>query len=154
MKKVIIQNFDGRSFGATFSDDLEMQSWIDSQVAINSWGLPQRESSSDEGLPERVISTREVSEERFGETVISTVYTIMSDYNIQIEDITLAHNLAQLRAKRDVILASYDKYLLADFPVSAEELVNIKLYRQYLRDVTSAEVLPESPLSYAEFLAQ
>jgi len=78
MKKVSILNeVDGRSFGAQFANDAEMQAWIDSQVSINSWGLPQREVSSDEGLPERVLSTREVSRE-IGEKQLSRCYIYLS----------------------------------------------------------------------------
>lgn len=45
----------------------------------------------------------------------------------------------QLRAKRDERLTATDKYLLPDYPISADDLTAIKAYRQALRD------LPDQP---------
>ena len=46
---------------------------------------------------------------------------------------------ARLRDARNVRLTATDKYLLADYPLSAGQLVAIKAYRQALRD------MPETP---------
>ncbi len=51
-----------------------------------------------------------------------------------------------LKNKRNLILAETDKYLLADFPITAEELIIVKEYRQALRNFTlNNYILPEKP---------
>ena len=42
----------------------------------------------------------------------------------------------QVRDIRDRYLADTDKYMICDFPISAEECEKYKAYRQYLRDYT------------------
>ena len=49
---------------------------------------------------------------------------------------------SRLRELRDSRLAASDKYLLADYPISPEELVAIKTYRQLLRDLPAQEGTP------------
>lgn len=49
---------------------------------------------------------------------------------------------AALRAARDARLAATDKYLLADYPISADALAEIKAYRAALRDLPD---LPDAP---------
>lgn len=46
---------------------------------------------------------------------------------------------ASLRSTRDARLAATDKYMLADYPISEDNLVLVKEYRTALRD------LPEQP---------
>ena len=48
----------------------------------------------------------------------------------------------RLRELRDSRLAASDKYLLADYPISPEELVTIKAYRHLLRDLPAQEGAP------------
>lgn len=51
-----------------------------------------------------------------------------------------------LKNKRNLILAETDKYLLADFPITPEELIIVKEYRQALRNFTLNDyILPEKP---------
>lgn len=47
-----------------------------------------------------------------------------------------------LRFLRDMRVASTDKYLLADYPVSAAKLAEIKVYRQALRDLPAQPGAP------------
>ena len=56
-----------------------------------------------------------------------------------IEYNSAAARAIRLRTERDARLADTDKYLLADYPISTEELGNIRTYRQALRD------LPDQP---------
>ena len=46
---------------------------------------------------------------------------------------------AALRAERDARLSSTDKYLLADYPITADALERVKVYRAALR------ALPDQP---------
>ena len=50
--------------------------------------------------------------------------------------------LEMLRTVRDARLAATDKYLLSDYPISAEILIAIKAYRQALRDLPAQEGAP------------
>lgn len=51
-----------------------------------------------------------------------------------------------LKNKRNLILAETDKYLLADFPITPEELIIVKEYRQLLRNFTlNNYILPVKP---------
>lgn len=52
--------------------------------------------------------------------------------------------VAQARAKRDAMLQDTDKYLLVDFPISAQDLAKVKTYRQELRDITKQEGFPSN----------
>ena len=52
---------------------------------------------------------------------------------------TTAALFTSLRAERDVRLASTDKMLLPDYPISADALAQVKAYRTALRD------LPDQP---------
>ena len=42
--------------------------------------------------------------------------------------------LNELRLKRNSLLMETDKYMLQDYPISAEDLEKMKVYRQELRD--------------------
>ena len=42
--------------------------------------------------------------------------------------------LNELRHKRNNLLFESDKYMIVDFPISAEDLEKMKVYRQELRD--------------------
>ena len=47
-----------------------------------------------------------------------------------------------LRNVRDTRLAATDKYLLADYPISAENLTEVRAYRQALRDLPVQDGTP------------
>lgn len=160
MKKVtIINKINGREFGAKFEDDQKMQEWIDSCIAKNSWGKPARVVWKDECLEAellRVISEEEViiSMPEDVEQVTRTQVSLPVDYVITIIDITADYKLQTLRADRDNLLEKTDKFMLSDFPISAEVKQQYVNYRAYLRDLPQSEVLPEKPLSFDEFTAQ
>ncbi|WP_303193318.1 tail fiber assembly protein, partial [uncultured Desulfovibrio sp.] len=48
----------------------------------------------------------------------------------------------QLRVARDAKLTATDKYLLPDYPISADALSAVKAYRQTLRDLPGQEGAP------------
>ncbi len=50
------------------------------------------------------------------------------------------------RAWRDSMLASTDKYMMPDFPISSEQQVEVRAYRQQLRDYDFGGIRPEPPL--------
>ena len=55
---------------------------------------------------------------------------------------TVDERLGWLRANRDMKLTDTDKYLMPDYPISPEELVAIKAYRQLLRDLPAQPGAP------------
>jgi len=61
-------------------------------------------------------------------------------------------NTVLLRQQRDELLKATDKYMLPDYPITPEQLVLIKEYRQQLRDymelindITSIPEMPQFP---------
>ena len=62
------------------------------------------------------------------------------------ETIIYEPNLILLRSTRDQLLTQTDKYLLADFPITPENLILIKEYRQKLRDFSNNNfIIPDFP---------
>lgn len=50
------------------------------------------------------------------------------------------------RKMRNDLLNETDKYLLSDFPITPEQLIIVKEYRQALRDFTKNDyILPDKP---------
>lgn len=73
-------------------------------------------------------------------------------YNVQSGqwELTIDSQQNYIRGFRNPELLRTDKYLLSDYPISAEDLVGAKIYRQTLRDVPDKEtpqemVMPECP---------
>jgi len=52
---------------------------------------------------------------------------------------------SEFRAERDQLLLNTDKYMVSDFPLTADQKNEITTYRQALRDSTSAWTLPVKP---------
>ena len=44
------------------------------------------------------------------------------------------NNVNEIRQRRNNLLRETDIYVLQDFPITPEQLVEVKLYRQFLRD--------------------
>ena len=74
------------------------------------------------------------------------------DYNLVSEEWEMNQDvyMADLRARRNIELTRIDKYMISDYPISAEDLVIVETYRQDLRDcpneaVFEDRVLPSCP---------
>ena len=63
-------------------------------------------------------------------------------YSDAIPSPTSTQLLNSLRAERDTRLASTDKLLLPDYPISADNLALIKAYRAALRDIPAQPGAP------------
>ena len=62
------------------------------------------------------------------------------------ETIIYEPNLILLRSTRDQLLTQTDKYLLPDFPITPENLILIKEYRQQLRNFSNNNfIIPDFP---------
>ena len=55
---------------------------------------------------------------------------------------TSDEKMATLRAVRDTKLTATDKYLLPDYPISADNMAAVKAYRQALRDIPAQPGAP------------
>ena len=55
---------------------------------------------------------------------------------------TATELLTLLRSERDARLSATDKYLMPDYPISAEKLAEVKAYRQALRDLPTQSGAP------------
>ena len=75
--------------------------------------------------------------EEYEEEVLVRYYQIVKVPAPTIEELS-----AQKRTERDSLLASTDKYMLLDFPITDEERAQYKAYRQYLRDLPEQAEFP------------
>ena len=63
-----------------------------------------------------------------------------------MEEVFEYSNHGLLRNIRNLILNETDKYLMSDFPISEEQLIQVKKYRQALRDFTNNNyIMPDKP---------
>ena len=59
-----------------------------------------------------------------------------------IKNDTIKH----LKKNRNELLQETDKYILADYPITPEQLEIVKIYRQQLRDFTKNDyIMPDRP---------
>lgn len=66
---------------------------------------------------------------------------------------TVKEQKAEVRAVRDNLLQETDKYLIIDYPISAEEKEKYKKYRTYLRNYTeNNEWYLQKPQTFIEFV--
>lgn len=132
-----------QGWGAVFPDN-QYQAWIDSCIAKNCWGLPEREVKASDCSPEQLeaaLSTRTDDED-------VEWATLACEYRIEIVDITNdpSNPLWQaLRAKRDDLLMRCDYTQLADAPGSPEDKAAWATYRQALRDLPANTADPSAP---------
>jgi hypothetical protein len=58
----------------------------------------------------------------------------MNNNNIPMPMPMMFNNVEQLRQQRNNLLRQTDIYVLQDFPITPEQLIEVKAYRQFLRD--------------------
>lgn len=61
---------------------------------------------------------------------------------VAVPEPTTEEIAAQVRAKRDALLAETDFLMMPDYPLGEEDSVALKTYRQELRDVPTQEGFP------------
>lgn len=72
-----------------------------------------------------------------GNTVTMKVYQI-----VEIPAPTTEEIAAQVRAKRDALIAETDYLMMSDYPISDEDKALVETYRQALRDIPEQEGFP------------
>ena len=74
---------------------------------------------------------------------------------VSIPEPTVAEKEAMVRSVRDSYLVATDKYMIVDFPISAETKAQYRAYRQYLRDYpTTNNWYSKNPKTYEEYTKQ
>lgn len=85
------------------------------------------------------------SYENYKPTIIN--YSSFDEVPIEEREKLKEYHLKSLREKRNQLLQETDKYVLIDYPITAEKLAIIKEYRQALRDFTNNNyIMPEKPV--------
>lgn len=73
------------------------------------------------------------------------------DNTDEIQQLLLDIHLRDLRNERNKLLLESDKYLLADFPITPENLILIKEYRQQLRNYMETPEINTSNIPFPQF---
>ena len=68
---------------------------------------------------------------------------VEEEYNPE-DELTDEQRADRIRRQRDYLLAQTDYLVMPDYPVDAETLTAVKVYRQELRDITSQKTFPKS----------
>ena len=67
-------------------------------------------------------------------------------------DFSNIKNIILIRQQRDELLKASDKYLISDYPITSDNLILIKEYRQKLRDYMDLpEVINSSNVALPDF---
>lgn len=133
MKKVeVINNKTSQIYGAKFSDDLEMQDWIDKNKSDGSWGKPERayivKKESDIPKDESVDDLLSIEEIDSKDGKLFR-YTFKADFTLTITDISLE---ADLDFKRGLVRKAM---ALGEDLIGDVAMINVKNNR------TSQEIL-------------
>ena len=93
-----------------------------------------------------IIEGTEEVEEKTEEIIIEkTEEEIIIQGTEEVEEIPYC-NHGLLKNQRNLILNETDKYIISDYPITPENLIIIKEYRQKLRDFTLNNfILPDKP---------
>jgi len=107
--------------------------WLAQEVANNSFGKPERtvEANSEPYTQDDVLEEIPATEEEPAKVRLRAQYTI------EIEDLGNSLVLAELRHRRDALLAQTDWTQVNDAPLSSEQKAAYASYRQALRDLPS-----------------
>jgi hypothetical protein len=69
-----------------------------------------------------------------------------TEYTEEFIEVVKNETIKHLKKMRNKFLLETDKYLLPDYPISSDDLITIKDYRQALRNFTLNDyILPEKP---------
>lgn len=69
-----------------------------------------------------------------------------TEYTEELIEVVKNETIKHLKKMRNKILLETDKYLIPDYPITPENLIIVKEYRQALRDFTlNNYILPDKP---------
>lgn len=131
IKNGIVTNINNDSS----QSDSQKNAWLQQEIANGSFGKPERWVTEGTEDISGALETREIVN-LDGSLIIE--YRLPADYEIVEEDMSqdiIDKKMADVRKKRDELLAECDYTQLADAPFSSEEKQIWRTYRQALRDV-------------------
>ena len=130
------------NWSAQFPDSQSAQSWIDAQIANNSWGKPDRWCAAyPNGDGTYYIPNEDIvkaDQTRIITTLpglTETQYHFPAEYSVAQIDIGNAPILARVKAERDAKLAACDWTQLADSPLGSTTKAAWAAYRTQLRQL-------------------
>ncbi len=139
--KLIIVDGTPLTLDFTYPSGLHTIQWDGQQGHIEwdddyNWPLSVDDATvyDDEVAP--YVALWQAEKERLEQEEAAAEVTRLAEYNSE------PARALRLRELRDSHLVASDKYLLADFPISPEELEAVKTYRQALRDIPQQEGAP------------
>lgn len=145
MIQINIKKLDGSiGWSAQCLDQESVNIWINEQLALKSWGQPDRWLRLMEGdsLIELAEDSREV--DLGSETAME--YFFSAEYNIEQIDLGNDPLMESLRFMRNMKLSASDWTQLADAPLDSDQKAAWAVYRQALRDLPEQEGLdPANP---------
>lgn len=111
---------------------LEKPEYVPGKIArrVNDTWVQEKDFKGKEGYINRVPYTVD----KYG--------PLPEGFSETLPPLTEKELFTQLRAIRDGRLAATDKYFVPDFPINAENLAQVKAYRQALRDLPAQEGAP------------
>lgn len=138
MFKVEIKKDNVVTNQASFDTELEAQAWIDSGVAENWWGLPERWSSEawldlvpfDQRFVD--LETGEIVEE-YSEG-LEVEYLYPAEYVVEIHDLTAQASQEKTNEEALKYLADTDWYVIRAMDTGVACPEEIKILRQQARD--------------------
>lgn len=125
--------------------------YVPTWICVNVDNDEDAQAFIDQGAKE--LTTEEIIEAFGSEEMVvwaSPSNTVVSPDGQKVESFTppnIGPTKAELeervRTKRDSLIEETDYLLMSDYPISAEELVTVKTYRQALRDVPQQPGFPQ-----------
>ena len=136
------------------------EKWIEKHTKLGSWGTPDTWIEVSKEDKDKYLLCREIIKEITvsGKVVEKEIaYSCLKKGDFTTEITTILYDdtelkMARLRERRNEILAKSDKYMLADYPMIAKLRQLVKEYRQYLRDITKANMPDIKIFKFKEFV--
>ena len=139
--KLIIVDWTPLTLDFTYPSGLHAIQWDGQQGHIEwdddyNWPLSADDATAYDDEVAPYVALWQAEKVRLEQEAAEAEAARQAEYN------STAARAIRLRTERDARLAVTDKYLLSDYPISAEELGNIRTYRQVLRELPAQEGAP------------
>jgi hypothetical protein len=138
-KVEVLNEVNGRTFGAAFETKEEADAFIAKQVAKNSFGMPEREvpvTDFPEELTSRIIETRIIPATVDTEEI--KLHKVKCDYVITQTNLNLSktHRNTVKKEQRRSEYPSLEEvlHIILDHGLESQELVDLQTLRQSIKD--------------------
>ncbi len=139
--KLIIVDGTPLTLDFTYPSGLHAIQWDGQQGHIEwdddyNWPISADDATAYDDEVAPYVALWQAEKERLEREEAAAEAARLAEYN------SAAARAIRLRTGRDARLAVTDKYLLSDYPISAEDLATVKAYRQALRELPAQEGAP------------